>query len=399
MPSVNPEILRWARETAGFAPDAAAAKLSLGDTKKATKLQRLLSLEAGDEDPSPAMLLKMAKAYRRPLLSFYLPAPPEADRSTHDFRTLPDRSSADEPTVSTLLRDVKTRQALLRAHLEEEDHSPLPFVGSAKSERTVEFVQSSIIARSGISRDDFRRARSPDLAFSYLRDKFEAMGIYVVLLSNLGTHHTDIDVTAFRGIALADPIAPFIVINNQDAKSAWSFTLLHEVCHLWLGESAISSLNSDAASERLCNEVASSFLLSDEEVSDLHLPASGSPIDLASMLSGFAAARNLSTTLVAFRLFQIGRITQDSWTAVAEHMRAQWRQLKQTEKDARKERDSDGGPNFYVVRRHRLGKALVDTTHRGVMEGTLSASKAAKILGVAPRSVYPLLNTANGRAA
>ncbi|MFY1005227.1 hypothetical protein ACNF5F_27840, partial [Escherichia coli] len=74
----------------------------------------------------------MAKAYRRPLLSFYLSAPPEPDRSSLDFRTLPERSSADEPVVATLLRDVKARQALVRALLEEEDQPPVGFVGSSK---------------------------------------------------------------------------------------------------------------------------------------------------------------------------------------------------------------------------------------------------------------------------
>lgn len=399
MPSVNPEILRWARETAGMTPDAAASKLALTDAKRGTKLGRLTALESGDEEPSDTMLLRMAKAYRRPLIAFYLPAPPEPDRSSHDFRTLRERSSADEPVVSSLMRDVKTRQALVRALLEEEDHSPLAFVGSSKGEDSVESVLASIVEWSDISRDEFRRSRNAEEAFTYLREKFEAIGIYVVLLSNLGTHHTDIDVRAFRGIALSDPYAPFVVINSQDAKIAWSFTLLHEICHLWLGQSGISTLSTEIASEKFCNDVASSFLLASEEISALPLPAGNSPIDLANSMSAFAAARNISVTLVAFRAFQAGRISEESWTAIAEHMRIEWRRQKQTEKDARKEKTKDGGPNFYIVRRHRLGKALVETTYRGVMEGGLSPSKAAKILGVAPRGVYPLLNTANGRAA
>lgn len=399
MPSVNPEILRWARETAGMTPDVAASKLSLNDTKRATKLDRLAALENGEDEPSDAMLLRMAKAYRRPLLSFYLPAPPEPDRSSLDFRTLPERSSADEPVVASLLRDVKARQALVRGLLEEEDQSPLAFVGSSRGATSVESVLASVVGWSGISRDEFRRAKNTDEAFSYLRERFEAIGIYIVLLSNLGTHHTDIDVRAFRGIALSDPFAPFVVINSQDAKSAWSFTLLHEVCHLWLGESGISTSSTELASERFCNEVASAFLLSTEEIGALSLPASTAPSDLADAMSAFAAARNISTTLVAFRAFQAGRISEESWTSVAEYMRTEWRRQKQTEKDARKDRAKDGGPNFYVVRRYRLGKALVETAYRGVMEGSLSPSKAAKILGVAPRSVYPLLNTANGRAA
>ena len=70
--SVNPEILRWARETAGLPIDVAAKKLAIGATKDLAPEQRLAQLESGDEQPTRALLLKMAKQYRRSLLIFYL---------------------------------------------------------------------------------------------------------------------------------------------------------------------------------------------------------------------------------------------------------------------------------------------------------------------------------------
>lgn len=399
MPSVNPEILRWARESAGMSLHAAASKLSLGDTKKALGKDRLQSLETGQDEPEVAMLMKMAKAYRRPLLSFYLPEPPAPDTSAHDFRTLPQRNSADEPVVATLLRDVKTRQTLVRAMLEEEDSAARLYVGSVSTKSSVDEVRSSIVEAAGISLNEFRAAKNQDAAFAYLREKLEGIGIFVLLLGNLGTFHTNIDVTAFRGIALADPIAPFVVINDQDAKSAWSFTLLHEACHLWLGESAISSFGSDIASEKFCNDVASSFLLPHADLATLPLPEPGDLAEIAAAIAEFSFKRNLSMTMVAFRLFQSQRVSEEVWTRLSNTFREEWRKAKEKEKEFRKSKENASGPSYYLVKRHRLGKALVDTTYRGVMEGTLSATKAAKILGVAPRGVYPLLNTANGRAA
>ena len=76
MPTVNPEILVWARETAGLMPEEATKKLAIRDTKKTTALERLAGYESGAEDPSRSLLLKMSKQYRRPLLTFYLPKPP-----------------------------------------------------------------------------------------------------------------------------------------------------------------------------------------------------------------------------------------------------------------------------------------------------------------------------------
>ena len=58
------------------------------------------------------------------------------------------------------------------------------------------------------------------------------------------------------------------------------------------------------------------------------------------------------------------------------------------------------GPSYYVVRRHRLGRALMHTVSRALSEGTLSPTRASQILGVKPRSVSPLLDEAfGGRAA
>ena len=34
---------------------------------------------------------------------------------------------------------------------------------------------------------------------------------------NLGSHHTDLEVEVFRGFALADDFAPFVVVNPKDS--------------------------------------------------------------------------------------------------------------------------------------------------------------------------------------
>ena len=56
----------------------------------------------------------------------------------------------------------------------------------------------------------------------------------------MGNYPSAIDVDVFRGFAIADNIAPFVVINDNDSIPAWSFTLLHEVVHLLLGQTGIS---------------------------------------------------------------------------------------------------------------------------------------------------------------
>jgi hypothetical protein len=50
-----------------------------------------------------------------------------------------------------------------------------------------------------------------------------------------------------------------------------------------------------------------------------------------------------------------------------------------------------------VLKRHRLGEALLGFVKRSLAEGTLTHTKAAQVLGVKPRNVDPLLSTTPGR--
>ena len=66
-----------------------------------------------------------------------------------------------------------------------------------------------------------------------------------------------------------------------------------------------------------------------------------------------------------------------------------WRREKERQKQNKK--PDDTGPPFYTVRRHKLGAGLLATVRRALQEETLTYTGAAKILGVGPASVPPLL--------
>ncbi len=395
MPAVNPNVLVWAREAAGLSLQAAAAKLQIsagGD--------RLAEYEGGLRAPTTPMLKKMAKAYRRPLLTFYLSAPPTRGETGEDFRSLPQRETADEPLVSSLLRDVKARQSMVREVIEEEQQEgarELPYVGSMSTADSVASVLASIRDQLAIDRVEFRAQGSIDAAFGYLRTKAEAAGIFVLLIGNLGTHHTNLEVSAFRGFALADPVAPFVVINDQDATAAWSFTLLHEIAHLWVGASGVSGAYGESALERFCNEVASEFLMPAQELPLLDVTAA-MPLDLqAERITAFAQERLVSRSMVAYRLHRANRISFTQWEVLAQRFRIEWRALREEQKA--RAREKSGGPTYYVVRRHRLGAALLQLVDRTVTLGLLSPTEAGTVLGVNARSVAPLLSVVHRQVA
>jgi transcriptional regulator with XRE-family HTH domain len=131
---VNPEVLRWARETAGLSVEDAARQIQLNKAKGLEPAERLTRLEQGQDTPTRPLLVRMSKRYRRPLLLFYMPQPPQTGQRGQDFRRLPaSYGGEEEPLVDALLRDVQVRQRIVRAVLVDEQTAPLDFVGSLTS--------------------------------------------------------------------------------------------------------------------------------------------------------------------------------------------------------------------------------------------------------------------------
>jgi Zn-dependent peptidase ImmA (M78 family) len=392
--TVNPEILRWARNTAGLTADDAARTLGFTDTRDRSATERLMALEAGEEVPSRSVLLRMSKAYRRALLVFYLLEPPRTGDRGQDFGTVPGgMPSLFNPLLDALIRDIRGRQTAVRALLEETEPSPVDFIAAASMNDPTEDLANRIKQRLQFSLDQFRRQATIEQAFGYLRETIEAAGVYVLLLGNLGSHHTNISVDVFRGFAIADPIAPFIVINDQDTRPAWSFTALHEMAHLWLGATGISGASTEARIEKYCNDVAGEILLPTAEIRALaHLR--GAPIaEVIDAVSTFANARNVSRAMVAYKLLRANAISEPAWRQIADYLRQEWlasRRRREQEGDS----GESGGPSYYVVKRHRLGNALLDVIRRSLSEGNITPTRAAQVLGVKPRNVDPLLHGA-----
>ncbi len=389
MPKVNPDILSWARETAGLNLDEAAKAIGLGSARGKSGGQRLADLEAGEGEPSRQQLARMAEKYRRPLVSFYLSARPPAGQRGEDFRRVPKAPPPDfNPRLDALIRNVRARQDVVRFLLEDDETEPLPFVASARIADGVDSVASSIVKTTGFQLAEFRSAGGIDKAFTYLRDRLERTGIFVLVLGDLGSHHSRIESRAFRGYAIADPIAPFIVINDNDARAAWPFTALHEAAHIWLGQTGLSGASHEAAVERFCNDVAAAILLPVQEIRAIEAAALRSFDDSVATITSFAAQRNLSRTMVAYLLLRANKIDADRYRNLDDHFYGAW--LTSREKKADKD-DQGHGPNRYVVLRHRLGPALVGLARQYVETGSLSPTKASSLLGVKPASVRTFL--------
>lgn len=396
--NINPSILTWARETAGLSVEEAAERLGLSATETSSAEEKLVALEEGERKPTRNQLLKIANVYRRPLSAFYMAAPPVIGSRGEDFRTIPGQVSAKETALlDALLRDIRARQDMARSLLEDDDDTtPLPFVGRTSIRENVALVADTIRQTLGIAAArDMCRFNGPEALFNDLRERVEKVGVFVLLVGNLGSHQTNISESVFRGFAIADEIAPFIVINDQDAKAARSFTLIHELVHIFVGSTGVSGsptavepATPTGRVERFCNDVASEFLLPTGELPAISQIAEGAEREVIRII---AESWNVSEPMVAYRFQRTGRITEAKYRELLVHYAARWRQVRDRARE--QNREAEGGPNYYVVRKHRLGRALLGLVGRTLRDDALTHTKAAKILGVKPSSVEPLLRT------
>lgn len=395
---INPGILVWARETAGLDIRDAAHKIAFSAGDDSSNQTKLLEMERGDRLPTRTQLSKIAKTYRRPVLTFYLASPPRKSERGSDFRTTgADVNAKDNGLLNAILRDVQARQEMLTNALEDEDElEPLPFVSSFSVADDPETVAKTIRAALHLPATPEGRPSSPDELFKFLRTGIEALGVYVLLIGDLGSHHSALSEDVFRGFALADKRVPFVVINDQDARTARSFTLIHELVHIYLGESGVSGApeqlegyGTSANIEQFCNEAASYVLLPQSFQVDRPLALRTTDATSAQrFIEQTAKTWAVSEPLVAFRLRRLGWITPALHQQFSHAYSRRWQEQKASSKA--KNQMKEGGPSYYTVKQFRLGDALVDAVRRTVRDNRLTHTKAAKILGMKPASVEPM---------
>lgn len=376
-------------------PETAATRIGLSSSKSSTSAEKLLAFENGEAIPTQKQLVKIGDVYHRPLIYFYLDKRPRKDEGIVDFRVPIGKTSVEENAIlSCLVRDMIARQGIIKALLEDDPEiASLRFVGNSRQDAGISATVSSIL-KILYPQDDKKTSSElskDDRKFSNLRKKVEDASVFVVLAGNLGSHHSNIDVSVFRGFALVDSFAPFIIINEHDVEGAMAFTLIHELVHICIGASGISGspLNHEfnSSTEKFCNDVAGAFLFPTNALRDVHVIRTTS--DARSIVSEKARYAGVSESLVAYRMFRASLINQRVYNDLSMEYRERWLQRRDSQRRLRKDRH--GTSSFKTVRRHRLGTNLLQTVKRLHQTNDLTDTKAATVLGVKPLSVDKIL--------
>jgi Zn-dependent peptidase ImmA (M78 family) len=328
---VKPKMLKWARNRAKVKPEDAAKAAHV-------PIERLEAWESEDngETPTLGQLRDLAGKYHFPLAVFYLPEPPKDFAPLRDFRRLP--NVEEEPITANLafhIRNAHERRELALELFEEIGSKPQHFPLKATIRDDPENVGRAIREFLGVDSESQRHAAQQDRVFDFWRRKLEEKDTLVFVVSG---PHWSVELREMRGFTIAAPDLPVIVINGKDySQGGKAFTLIHELCHVLLGESSISNgaigdeptLSLSARKiERFCDAVSAATLMPRELVLSLEeVAASGLREWNSEDLRRIARAVGVSRQAMLLRFVTLNRASWDHYKEWQAKFEEEYRQL------------------------------------------------------------------------
>ena len=373
---VTPEVLRWARERDHLSPEDVAKRFKV-------PASRVQDWEQGFARPTFRQAERLAQQLNVPFGYLFLSAPPVEKLPLPDLRTVGDQTPpTPSPELWDALVDAMEKQAWYRDYLESEGAEPLTFISSRSSNDPPAILAELVRAELGLDSSLRAKARSWEEFLRLVIARAEGVGILVLRNGGVRNNtHRPLDVGEFRGFAISDPLAPLVFINAKDAKSAQIFTLVHELVHLWIGQSGISNPDyrqradhQPNAIERLCNRAAAEILLPKDDF----LPTWERP---------GTVDEKVRATAVAFRVSRLAALRQafDLGLLAAEEYRPMYDKLV-----AEGFRGAGEGGNFYNSLLARNSPTLTRALFSAVAEGRSSYLEASRLLNVKAGSIDSL---------
>ena len=269
---VKPDLLIWARESAGFTKEDAAHRLGI-------KLQRLEDWEDGASRPTIKQLRRLGQLYKRPIAVFYLDEKPTDFQPLRDFRRIPGGIGFQQPVQLNF----EIRQAIYRRqvalNLIEDLYGESPgFEHEISITDDPEKVGNKIRSILKVDAEKQKKASGKYGAFNLWRAAIECAGVLVF-------QSTGVDVAEMRGFSINEFSLPLIVLNGADTPNRRVFTLLHEFVHIMLKGGGICDLNEDydlppekQRIEVFCNHVAGAALMPRQELLNEDIVIRGSNV-------------------------------------------------------------------------------------------------------------------------
>lgn len=259
--NVNPAMIKWAREDAGF--ELEDLPKSLKDAEK---------WETGEKTPTWSDLRKLAKKYKRPSFFYFLSKPPEKEKVLIEFRA-DEKREEYSPELRLEIRKAKFRRnAFLHINMDMGVKIPL-FGRHVISTSSVRELATHIrnylnvdleTQKSWLIKDNGKKSYDHKNFLDQWKEICFDLGILVFEMENVSESEAS-------GCSIYYNTCPIILLNGKNAPNRRIFTLMHELAHLTQGVSAICDVDKYNSKETFCNKVAAEVLIPSETLDEKEL--------------------------------------------------------------------------------------------------------------------------------
>jgi len=364
---VNPEILK---ELASLKPDAYNRMRG-----KYPKSEKWLS---GEDYPTYNQLIELSKIFNVPFGYFFFKELPKYELPIPHYRTIENNHFKPSEELLDTIKFAQRVQDWARDILLELGNDKIDFCGKYKNNLDLYAVVDELKAIFDVKEGWTKSIKTWKDAFRYLVDKAEEKGIIVLVNSVVGNNtHRTLNVNEFKGFVLYDDIAPVVFINNKDILSGKIFTLIYDVVHILIGESASFDYKdlqpANNKIEKFCDKCVAEFLVPTKEL----LEAYKQTKDYRQLAKLF----NISQIIITRRLCDLNLINKDDF-------------IKFLQENQRKKHNKPVSKcgNFKETLKLRLSKRFISLLKSALYSDIISYKDALLVTDLKAKHLFELID-------
>ncbi|WP_299430740.1 ImmA/IrrE family metallo-endopeptidase [uncultured Maribacter sp.] len=367
--NINSDLINWAITRAGNELD----EFYLNNPSVAEWV-------AGTKKPTIKQLEDFTHKVHVPFGYMFLNQPPQEEIPIPFFRTGDSKREKVSLNVYHTIQIIKERQNWLTNYLQESEYPDLEFIGKYNVNSNYKEVVNDIRNTLNLTVNWASKLGTWEQALDYLTLQIEEIGIIVNFNGIVGNNtRRKIPVDECRGFVIVNNKSPFLFINSADAKAAQMFTLIHELAHIWLGESAgfdnKQMLPADDPIEKFCDKVAAEFL-----VPEIFFKEKWKSTQNIKHLS---RVFKVSPIVIARRALDLKLLSKPSFFQFYNDYISEYLN--------KKDNQSSGG-NFYATAKKRISLRFASYVNSAVKENTLLYRDAYRLTSLKGNTYEKFIN-------
>lgn len=342
--------------------------------------------------PTILQAKKIAKCLHMPFAGLYMNTGDinlRAIPAIKNYRTLDGSLSVDDSGLNIAICDVlQERDFLIEESEELGIQIPVFSSPSISTEDPADWAKT-IREHFAIDLADQYRCSSSRQFYLFLRERLERKGIFVQCF-------TDVPLDVVRGFSVYEEKMPVIGINDEDRPPAKSFSLIHELVHLFKRESSVCNTMCNAISsqkeEVFCNAVAGELLVPKDALMIVSSNGCYKHPYTTDSIRLIANRFSVSREVIIRRLLDTGRINDAEYDTYADEFR---REIEREREEQRLAREAGLKTGFRTnVSRDaidRTSSIVCKTLYYGYGEEIYSKRDIAQHLRIAQKHVEKFL--------